>query len=136
MAEQKRKRVLLVDDSKDLVDILTRRLSSWGYEPLTATTGEEGLKVADEQLPDLILLDSVLPKMKGREVCAQLKANPKTKAIPVIFLTALELADNIKASMVVGAEDYLVKPFEPDVLKGRIAVCLSRYDKTSPGGQS
>ena len=124
--ETKKKRVLIVDDTKDILLVVSRRLESWGYEALTASSGEEGLKVAEEQLPDLILLDIMMPKMKGRDVCARLKADPKMKHIPVIFLTALGLADHIKAGMDLGAEDYIVKPFEPAELKERIAVVLAR----------
>ena len=122
------KRILVVDDTKDVLQVVARRLQSWGYEALTADSGEEGLRVAEEQLPDLILLDIMMPKLKGREVCARLKANPKTQKIPVIFLTALGLADHVKAGMDLGAEDYIVKPFEPAELKDRIAVCLARYE--------
>ena len=121
-----RKRILVVDDTKDILQVVSRRLQSWGYEALTAETGEDGLRVAQEQLPDLVLLDIMMPKMKGRDVCAKLKADPKTKHIPVIFLTALGLADHVKAGMDLGADDYIVKPFEPAELKDRIAICLAR----------
>ena len=127
--EPRKKRILIVDDTKDILAVVSRRLMSWGYEPLTADSGEEGLKVADEKLPDLILLDIMMPKMKGRDVCAKLKANPKTQHIPVIFLTALGLADHIKAGMDLGAEDYIVKPFEPAELKERITVVLARNSR-------
>ena len=123
-----RKRVLIVDDTKDILLVVSRRLQSWGYEALTADSGEEGLRIAQEQLPDLVLLDIMMPKMKGRDVCARLKADPRTQHIPVIFLTALSLADHIKAGMDLGAEDYIVKPFEPAELKERIAIVLSRHD--------
>ena len=125
------KRILIVDDTKDVLMVVSRRLQSWGYEALTADSGEEGLRVAEEQIPDLILLDIMMPKLKGREVCARLKANPKTQKIPVIFLTALGLADHVKAGMDLGAEDYIVKPFEPAELKDRIAICLARYETPS-----
>ena len=122
------KRILLVDDTEDILLVVSRRLTSWGYEAFTASSGEEGLKLAEEHVPDLILLDIMMPKMKGRDVCARLKADPKTAKIPVIFLTALGLADHIKAGMDLGAEDYIVKPFEPAELKKRIAVVLLRHD--------
>ena len=121
------KKILIVDDTKDILLVVSRRLKSWGYEPLTAESGEEGLQIAQEQLPDLVLLDIMMPRMKGRDVCAFLKANPKTKHIPVIFLTALGLTDHIKAGMDLGAEDYIVKPFEPAELKERIGVVLARH---------
>ena len=123
-----KKRILVVDDTKDVLQVVSRRLQSWGYEAITADSGEEGLRIAEEQVLDLILLDIMMPKLKGREMCARLKANPKTQNIPVIFLTALGLADHVKAGMDLGAEDYIVKPFEPAELKDRIAVCLARHD--------
>jgi len=122
-----KKQILVVDDTKDVLQVVSRRLQSWGYEALTAESGEEGLRIAEEQVPALILLDIMMPKLKGREVCARLKANPKTQKIPVIFLTALGLADHVKAGMDLGADDYIVKPFEPAELKDRITICLARY---------
>ena len=127
-----RKRILLVDDTKDILIVVSKRLESWGYEALTAESGEDGLRMAQECLPDLVLLDIMMPKMKGRDVCARLKADPKTAHIPVIFLTALGLADHVKAGMDLGAEDYIVKPFEPEELKERIAICLRRHQQAGP----
>ncbi len=126
------KKILVVDDTKDILLVVSKRLKSWGYEPLTASNGEEGLKIAEEQLPDLILLDIMMPKMKGREVCARLKATPATARIPVVFLTALGLADHIKSGMDLGAADYLVKPFEPAELKERIGIVLARHPRPHP----
>lgn len=131
-AEVTSKRILVIDDTQDILMVVSRRLQSWGYEPLTASSGEEGLKLAEERVPDLILLDIMMPKMKGREVCARLKANPKTQRIPVIFLTALGLTDHIKGGMDLGAADYLVKPFEPDELKRRVALVLARQEDARP----
>lgn len=122
------KRILIVDDTEDIRIVLARRLQSWGYESLEAGTGEEGLEMVYKHMPDLVLLDIMMPKMKGRDVCAKMKADPKTKDIPVIFLTALGLADHVKAGMELGAEDYIVKPFEPAELRERIEVCLVRHD--------
>ena len=131
--QQGKKRILIVDDTKDILTVVSRRLQSWGYEALTAETGEDGLRLAQEQLPDLVLLDIMMPKMKGRDVCARLKADSKTAQIPVIFLTALGLADHVKAGMDLGAVDYIVKPFEPAELKERIAVVLARQDNARLG---
>ena len=131
MTTGRAKRILIVDDTKDVLLVVSRRLQSWGYEALTADSGEEGLRVAQEQLPDLVLLDIMMPKMKGRDVCIALKANPTTAHIPVIFLTALGLADHVTAGMAAGAEDYIVKPFEPAELKARVAICLARHERTS-----
>ena len=131
MTDTPKKKILIVDDTSDILLVVARRLESWGYEPLTAESGEEGLRIAEEQIPDLILLDIMMPRMKGRDVCARLKANPKTQHIPVIFLTALGLADHIKAGLDLGAEDYIVKPFEPAQLKERIAICLARHNNST-----
>jgi len=120
--------ILLVDDEASIRKTVGRRLEREGYRVLTAGSGEEGLRLAAEHLPDLVLLDIMMPKMKGRDVCAKLKADPKTAHIPVIFLTALGLADHIKAGMDLGADDYIVKPFEADELKERIAICLARHE--------
>ena len=125
------KKILIIDDTKDILLVVSRRLKSWGYEPLVADSGEEGLRIAQAELPDLVLLDIMMPKMKGRDVCLRLKAEPSTARIPVIFLTALGLADHIKAGMDLGADDYIVKPFEPAELKDRIAVVLSRHTSAS-----
>lgn len=125
------KKILIVDDTKDILLVVARRLQSWGYQALTADSGEEGLRIAEEQAPDLILLDIMMPKMKGRDVCSRLKVNPKTAQIPVIFLTALGLADHIRAGMNLGAEDYIVKPFDPIELKDRISVVLARRGGTN-----
>ena len=122
-----KQKILIVDDTPDILLVVAKRLESWGYQALTAESGEEGLRIAQEQIPDLVLLDIMMPRMKGREVCVRLKADPKTQHIPVIFLTALGLADHVKAGMDLGAEDYIVKPFEPAELKERITVCLERH---------
>ncbi len=122
-------RILLVDDEIDILNTVGWRLAQEGFFVLTSEDSEEGLRIAEEQLPDLILLDIMMPRMKGRDVCARLKANPRTAHIPVIFLTALGLADHIKAGMDLGAEDYIVKPFDLDELKVRIGICLARHNK-------
>lgn len=127
MAAAERKTIMVVDDTEDLLSVLKRRLESWGYDAITSTNGEEALEIVEKRPVHLILLDVMMPKMKGREVCARLKANPRTRHIPVIFLTALGLADHIKAGMELNAEDYIIKPFEPVELKERIAVVLARH---------
>lgn len=119
--------ILLVDDDPNLRKIMSRQLEHWGYRVVTAASSAEGLTRAHTDAPALILLDIMMPKMRGREACAALKADPKTRDIPVIFLTALGLADHIRAGMELGAEDYVVKPFRPDDLRERIKVCLSRH---------
>lgn len=127
--EQDKRLILLIDDEASIRKTVARRLEREGFRVLTTESGEDGLQIAEEQQPDLVLLDIMMPKMKGRDVCLKLKENPKTKDIPVIFLTALGLADHVQAGMAAGAEDYIVKPFEADELKARIKICLARHNK-------
>lgn len=125
MAET-RPTILLIDDEPDILKTVGRRLEQEGFRVATAASGEEGLRLAQEAPPDLVLLDIMMPKLKGRDVCARLKGDPRTANIPVIFLTALGLPDHVKAGLDAGAEDYLVKPFDDRELKMRIQICLAR----------
>lgn len=120
-----RKRILLVDDEEDIVKLLSRRLQSWDYGILSATNGEVALRIAEREQPHLILLDIVMPGMNGREVCIRLKTNPKTLGIPVIFLTALGMPEQIESGFNVGVQDYIVKPFDPVEMRERIEDCLA-----------
>ena len=124
---EKQPTILLIDDEPDILKTLGRRLEQEGFAVLTANSGEAGLRIAQERQPDLVLLDIMMPKMKGRDVCARLKADELTADIPVIFLTALGLPDHVKAGLDSGAEDYLVKPCDPRELKMRIQICLARH---------
>ncbi len=124
-----RQTILVVDDEPDLTRLLCTRLESLGYKTLAENSGEEGLAAAEKNRPDLILLDILMPKMKGMEVCSRLKANPKTKEIPVIFLTAMEMPEQIKGGLDLGAEDYLLKPIDVEQLKDRIRAVLLRHIK-------
>ena len=121
--------ILIIDDVPSILKILKKQLEHWGYRALTANDGEAGIAVAVAERPDLILLDILMPKMKGRQVCARLKRHPETESIPVIFLTALGLSDHVRAGLDLGAEDYVIKPFKPDYLKERIKICLLRHQR-------
>ena len=110
-----RKTILVVDDDTSVRRLIARRVQSFGYTVVTVESGEQALHLVQEQPPDLILLDIMMPKMKGRDVCKHLKEQAGTAHIPVIFLTALGLADHVKAGMDLGAEDYIVKPFEREI---------------------
>jgi len=128
-----RQTILVVDDTPVILKMLSKQLEHWGYRVVTAASGEEGLQRAETERPDLILLDILMPKMKGREVCARLKVNPATKDIPVMFLTALGLGEYVRAGLDVGGDDYIIKPFRPTYLRERIRVCLLRHQQ---GGES
>ena len=128
--------ILLVDDEPSILKTIARRLKHEGYRVVIAESGEDCLRLAQEHLPDLIVLDIMMPTMKGRDVCSRLKANPATRQIPVIFLTALELADHIKAGLDLGAEDYIIKPFDPDDLRTRVKLCLLRHTSIPSEGRA
>ena len=104
------KTVLIIDDDMGLLKTMKNGLLKEGYSVLTANTGEKGIEIARTKRPSLIILDVILPKMKGREVCIKLKKEDKTKDIPVIFLTAKDSLDDIKAEMEIGAVSHITKP--------------------------
>lgn len=108
----KRKVILIVDDDKGLLKMMKVNLATHGFDVLTAFTGEKGLEMAQKMNPDLIILDVILPGIKGREVCAKLKRNPKTQSIPVMFLTAKNSPDDVKAELELGAVTHLTKPLD------------------------
>jgi len=105
-------KILLIDDDKGLLQLLSQRLSRQGYITLMAETGERGLALARDQSPDLILLDVILPGIKGREVCVRLKEDQLTQDIPVIFLTVKDTPDDIAAEIAAGAVAHITKPVD------------------------
>lgn len=128
MAKEK---ILVIEDEEDIQELLAYNLSREGYQVLPAVNGEEGLRLAKNKLPDLILLDLMLPGMDGLEICRQLKKEPKTQSIPVLMLTAKSGEADIVTGLEMGADDYLPKPFSPRVLLARIRTVLRR--KKNPG---
>lgn len=103
------KKILFVEDESALQRALTSILSEKGYEVLSALDGEIGLELAQKEIPDLVLLDLVLPKKDGFEVLSGLKQDPSTKNIPVIILTNLESSQDVEKALQIGATTYLVK---------------------------
>ena len=118
--------VLVVDDEPDVVDLVRYRLRGAGMSVIVAGDGLTALRTARERRPDLIVLDLMLPEMRGEEVCRQLRADRETAAIPILMLTAKgDPADRI-AGLEVGADDYLGKPFSPRELILRVEAILRR----------
>jgi CheY-like chemotaxis protein len=110
------KRVLIADD-EETVRSLVKRLLGKNYKILEAENGEEAVKVAVNDKPDLILMDILMPKMDGLTACYAIKRNPATKEIPVVMLTAVDYELNRKLSQdVMGAQDYITKPFDAETL--------------------
>ena len=117
-------KLLIVDDEKDLIDTLTFRLEANGYDVIKAFDGRDGLDKAKREKPDLIILDLMLPKMDGYKVCGLLKADARYNKIPIILFTARAQKSDKKMGKDVGANAYITKPFEPQVLLGKIKELL------------
>jgi len=122
----KKKRVLLVDDESDFVEVLRVRLEDSNYEVIVAYDGEEGLERAEREEPDLIILDIMLPKISGFDLCRKLKIDDNFKNIPIIMLTAKFQPNDVKFGMAMGADAYITKPFEPQVLIEKMRELLGK----------
>ena len=120
------KRILIVEDEKNIVDILSFNLSKEGYDTLEAYDGEAGLQPAPEQDPDLVLLDLMLPKMNGFDVCRQLRQAGRNT--PVIMLTAREEETDKVLGLELGADDYITKPFSMRELLARVKANIRRNE--------
>ena len=126
---QRKKKILIVDDEKQLVSLVSLHMKMSGYEVLSAKDGEEALAIAKEEVPDLIILDLMLPKIDGWEVCKRLRAESKIGDIPVIMLTARSEAGDKLRGFECGADDYVTKPFSPRELVARVKRVLARAEK-------
>ncbi len=116
-------KILLVDDELDLAEVTKMRLESSGYEVMAVASGEEAFTFLQKDIPDLILLDLLLPGVQGEEVCKKLKCDDRLKTIPVILLTA-SAGDIPKVAKEVGADDFIMKPYEPEELLDKIKKLL------------
>ncbi len=104
------KKILVIDDEKMLHTMLKSVFASHGFEIMSAFTGEDGLALAVSEKPDMVILDVIMPGIKGREVCRRLKADPATSHIPVLFLTAKDSEEDKQAEIAVGAVGHITKP--------------------------
>lgn len=121
--------ILVVEDEEDILELVKYNLAKEGYRVSGAASGEVALKSARSSLPDLIVLDLMLPGIDGLEVCKILKNDSKTQHIPVIMLTAKSEDSDIITGLEIGADDYLAKPFTPKVLIARVRTVLRRKAK-------
>jgi len=121
--------VLVADDDPDIRELVVLKLESAGFEVRTANDGHEALAATMAEPPALVVLDLMMPKIDGIEVCRQLRANPATSSTPVLMLTALAQASDVELGVAVGADDYLVKPFSPRELLARVRRLLDRPDR-------
>lgn len=121
-----RRFILIAEDEPDTASLLQFQLQRRGYRTAVATDGFDALNLTFEDHPDLVILDLMLPKLHGFEVCRMLKASPSTRGIPVFMLTAAASTESKVEGFNVGANDYLTKPFEIPELLARIASLLQR----------
>jgi DNA-binding response OmpR family regulator len=121
-----RKKILVVDDERNIVEFLVMNLRQNQYDSCIAYDGYEAVRVAREQSPDLVLLDSMLPGMNGIETCRVLRQDPETRGIPIIFLTAKSEESDKVIGLGVGGDDYITKPFGLRELFARIEAVMRR----------
>ena len=121
-----RTQIVIVEDEPDIVEVISYNLKREGYQVASADRGDEGLKLVRSQSPSLVILDLMLPGMDGLAVCQQLKADPITRDIPIIMVSAKGEESDIVIGLGMGADDYLAKPFSPRELLARVKAVLRR----------
>ena len=124
------KHILVVEDEEDIQELITYNLKKENYQVYAVSSGERAIKYAQEKLPDLIILDLMLPGIDGFEVCKRLKNNDGSRAIPIVMLTAKGEEADIVTGLELGADDYITKPFSPRILIARIRTILRRETRT------
>ncbi len=123
------KRILIVEDERDILDLVRLYLEKEGYRTLGASSGTEALRLVKSDPPDLIVLDLMLPEMDGLEVCKRLRADSRTAMIPVIMLTAKAEESDTVIGLELGADDYVTKPFSPKTLVARVKALFRRMER-------
>lgn len=123
---EKEKKILIVDDEPDILEILSYNLEKEGYDVTTAHNGKAGIKMAKKVRPDLIILDIMMPKLNGLEVCEQLRSDNRFDDTLIVFLTAREEDQKQISALDIGGDDYIVKPIRPKVLISRLRAILRR----------
>jgi two-component system phosphate regulon response regulator PhoB len=121
-----KKKILVVDDEEDILELVRYNLAREGYKIFCASSGEEGLKAAKAENPDLIVLDLMLPGIDGIDVTRRLKGDDAMQKIPIVMLTAKGEESDIVTGLELGADDYITKPFSPRVLVARVKAVLRR----------
>ena len=122
----KREKILAIEDEPDILELIHYNLEREGFRVLTARDGEDGMRIARQESPDLVLLDLMLPAMDGIEVCRRLRSDPATRSIAVVMVTAKGEEADLVLGLGMGADDYVTKPFSPKVLVARVKAVLRR----------
>lgn len=124
-----RKKILVVDDEKDIVDLIVYNLEKEGFETIRAYDGETALEMAKTKKPDLVILDLMLPRIRGLDVCRLIRKKPDTETLPIIMLTARSDETDKILGLEIGADDYITKPFNVRELIARVRAVLRRWDE-------
>jgi len=130
MASMQKGTILVIDDEPDLLELVEFNLKKDGYEVIVAKNGQAGLEIAQKHLPDLIVLDLMMPGIDGLEVCRQLRSDERTRQTPMIMLTAKSAEADRIVGLELGADDYVTKPFSPRELIARVRALLRRATTT------
>ncbi len=129
--------ILIVEDDENIQQLVGYNLVKAGFQVLYADNGEQALALVFREKPDLVILDIMLPGLDGREVCKNLRQDPRSRRLPIIMLTARSAEDEVSAGLDLGADDYITKPFSPKILVSRIKSALRRTrDREGPEGEA
>ena len=120
--------ILVIDDEKDLIELVRYNLENDGFDVIAATDGQSGLEVVKKHRPDLVVLDLMMPGLDGLQVCQQLRADPRSASIPLIMLTAKATEADRIIGLELGADDYITKPFSPREVIARVKALLRRMN--------
>lgn len=119
-------KILVAEDERDIRDLIAFTLQFAGHQVITANNGEEAVLLTAQERPDLVLTDVRMPKMTGYEACKLIKQDPKTRHIPVVFLSAKGQEAEVQSGLQAGGDEYLLKPFAPDQLTRKVAEILGQ----------
>ena len=122
-------KILIAEDERDIRDLITFTLKFAGHEVIATPNGEEAYLKAQEETPDLIMMDVQMPRMTGYEACRKMKEVDSLKPVPVIFLSAKGQEAEVQAGIEAGAVEYILKPFAPDQLTARVSAILEKYSQ-------
>jgi len=131
-----KEKILVVDDEEDILELVRFNLSKEGYRAICAETGERAVQIARSEIPDLIVLDLMLPGIDGLEVTTSLKKNPETQHIPIVMLTAKGEESDVVTGLELGADDYVTKPFSPKMKVRRPPGRIRNGEYPQPGYSS
>lgn len=136
MSQTSPKKILIVEDEKDILQLVKLYLEKEGFRALTATTGIDGLKQVKTERPDLVILDLMLPELDGLEVCKKIRLAPESAMLPIIMLTAKAEESDTVIGLELGADDYVTKPFSPKALVARVKALFRRLERKQEEGSS